>query len=106
MDMTIILGVAMFTGTVLFLVMVILFARSRLVSTGDVTISINDDPDKSVIVPAGGKLLGTLASKGIFLASAFSSKGWRSWKSASTKSPPVAWGLMRLPRIGASLNSV
>ncbi|MEM8768880.1 MAG: NADH:ubiquinone reductase (Na(+)-transporting) subunit F [Pseudomonadota bacterium] len=70
MDMTIILGVGMFTGTVLFLVMVILLARSRLVSTGDVTIEINDDPEKSIVVPAGGKLLGTLASKGIFLASA------------------------------------
>ncbi|HEY5646765.1 MAG TPA: 2Fe-2S iron-sulfur cluster-binding protein, partial [Pseudomonadales bacterium] len=70
MDMTIILGVAMFTGTVLFLVMIILFARSRLVSSGSVTIEINDDPEKSVVVPAGGKLLGTLAAKGIFLASA------------------------------------
>ncbi|MEJ2087884.1 MAG: NADH:ubiquinone reductase (Na(+)-transporting) subunit F [Gammaproteobacteria bacterium] len=70
MDSTIVLGVTMFTGTVLFLVMVILLARSRLVSTGDVTIEINDDPDKSIVVPAGGKLLTTLAAKGIFLASA------------------------------------
>ena len=38
LDTTIILGVVMFTVVVLFLVMVILFARSRLVSTGDVTI--------------------------------------------------------------------
>lgn len=70
MDTTVLLGVVMFTVTVLTLVGVILFARARLVSTGDVTILINDDPDKSVEVPAGGKLLGTLASKGIFLASA------------------------------------
>jgi len=70
LDTTIILGVVMFTVTVLFLVGVILFARSRLVSSGDVTIFINDDPDKSVQVPAGGKLLATLAEKGIFLASA------------------------------------
>ncbi|MDH3641582.1 MAG: NADH:ubiquinone reductase (Na(+)-transporting) subunit F [Gammaproteobacteria bacterium] len=70
LDTTIILGVVMFTVTVLFLVMVILFARSRLVSTGDITIEINEDPDKSIIVQAGGKLLTTLASKGIFLASA------------------------------------
>ncbi|CAE7312707.1 nqrF [Symbiodinium pilosum] len=60
----------MFTVTVLFLVGVILFARSRLVSTGDVTILINDDPSKAIQVPAGGKLLNTLANKGIFLASA------------------------------------
>jgi Na+-transporting NADH:ubiquinone oxidoreductase subunit F len=52
------------------LVALILFARSRLVSAGDVRILINDDPSKAVTVPAGGKLLQTLASKGIFLASA------------------------------------
>ena len=69
-DSTVLLGVVMFTITVMALVGVILFARSRLVSAGNVTILINDDPDKSVEVPAGGKLLGTLASKGIFLASA------------------------------------
>lgn len=70
MNTTIILGVVMFTATVLVLVAVILLARSRLVSTGDVTIEINDDPEHTVVVPAGGKLLNTLASKGIFLASA------------------------------------
>ena len=70
LDTTILLGVVMFTVTVLFLVAVILFARSRLVASGDVTIEINEDPDKSITVPAGGKLLQTLASKGIFLASA------------------------------------
>ncbi len=70
LDTTVLLGVVMFTVTVLFLVGVILFARSRLVSTGDVTILINDDPSKAIQVPAGGKLLNTLANKGIFLASA------------------------------------
>ena len=70
MDTTVLLGVVMFTVTVLTLVGVILFARAQLVSSGDVTILINDDADKSVTVPAGGKLLSTLASKGIFLASA------------------------------------
>ena len=70
MDLNVILGVVMFTSLVLLLVMVILFARSRLVSTGDVTILINDDESKAIQVPAGGKLLQTLASKGVFLASA------------------------------------
>ena len=70
LDTTVLLGVVMFTVTVLFLVAVILFARSRLVSSGDVTILINDDPSKAIQVPAGGKLLNTLAEKGIFLASA------------------------------------
>ncbi|MCP4061833.1 MAG: NADH:ubiquinone reductase (Na(+)-transporting) subunit F, partial [Gammaproteobacteria bacterium] len=44
MNTEIILGVVMFTVIVLALVAVILAARSRLVSTGDVTIEINDDP--------------------------------------------------------------
>ncbi len=64
------LGVGMFTGIVLLLVMIILMARSRLVSSGDVTIEINDDPEHTITVPAGGKLLQTLAEKGIFLSSA------------------------------------
>ncbi|MGI0116588.1 NADH:ubiquinone reductase (Na(+)-transporting) subunit F [Zooshikella sp. RANM57] len=66
----ILLGVAMFTVIVLALVAVILVARSKLVSTGDVTININDDPEKSVTTAAGGKLLQTLADNNIFLSSA------------------------------------
>ncbi len=65
---TILLGVAMFTVTVLFLVAVILAARARLVASGDVDIEINEESTLSV--PAGDKLLGTLASQGIFLSSA------------------------------------
>ena len=63
-------GVAMFTVIIMSLVAIILAARSRLVSSGDVTIHINDNPDNDVITPAGGKLLQTLASEGIFLSSA------------------------------------
>lgn len=66
----IILGVAMFTVIVLSLVAIILAARSVLVSTGDVTIEINDDPARTITAPAGGKLLQTLAGQGIFLSSA------------------------------------
>ncbi len=68
--MEIMLGVSMFTLIVLALVLVILFAKSKLVSTGDVLISINNDPDKAVTTAAGGKLLGALADKGIFIPSA------------------------------------
>ncbi|WP_207062728.1 NADH:ubiquinone reductase (Na(+)-transporting) subunit F [Motiliproteus sp. SC1-56] len=68
--MEIILGVIMFTAVVLALVAVILFARSKLVNSGDVTIEINGDPEKTIKVPAGDKLLGTLAGQGIFLSSA------------------------------------
>ena len=68
MDMTIVFGVGMFTAIVLALVMVILFARTRLVSSGDVHIEINGE--KTITVPAGGKLLQTLSEADIFLASA------------------------------------
>jgi len=68
--MEIILGVSMFTAIVIALVLVILFAKSKLVSSGDVTISINGDPEKAVVTAAGGKLLGALADQGIFIPSA------------------------------------
>jgi Na+-transporting NADH:ubiquinone oxidoreductase subunit F len=68
--MEIILGVSMFTTIVILLVLVILFAKSKLVSSGDVTISINGDPEKAVVTAAGGKLLGALADQGIFIPSA------------------------------------
>lgn len=68
--MEIIIGIAMFTATVLALSLLILFAKSKLVSQGDVTIEINEDPDKAIHVGAGGKLLGALAGQGIFISSA------------------------------------
>ena len=68
--MEIILGVSMFTAIVLVLVLVILFAKSKLVASGDITISINGDPEKAVTTGAGDKLLGALANNGIFISSA------------------------------------
>lgn len=68
MNLEIILGVAMFTAVVLALVVVILSARARLVSSGNVEIVINGE--KTITVPAGNKLLQTLSNEGVFLASA------------------------------------
>ncbi len=68
--MEIILGVAMFTAIVTVLVLVILFAKSKLVASGDITISINGDPDKAITTQPGDKLLGALAGQGIFISSA------------------------------------
>ena len=68
--MDIILGVVMFTLIILVLVLVILFAKSKLVPSGDVTISVNNDPDKAIKTGAGTKLLGVLANSGIFVSSA------------------------------------
>ena len=66
----IVLGVVMFTVVVIGLVLVILAARSKLVSSGDVQIEINNDPANTLTTQAGGKLLQTLAANGIFLSSA------------------------------------
>ncbi|MGB0893444.1 MAG: NADH:ubiquinone reductase (Na(+)-transporting) subunit F [Parashewanella sp.] len=66
----VILGVGMFTLIVLALVLVILFAKSKLVASGDITIGINGDADKAIKTAAGGKLLGALAESGIFVSSA------------------------------------
>jgi len=63
-------GVVMFTIIVMIFVVLILAARARLVSTGNVRIEINGDPTKAIEVPAGGKLLNTLADAGIYLSSA------------------------------------
>lgn len=68
MDITIAFGVGMFTAIVLALVLIIIFARSLLVNSGDVNIEINGE--KTITVPAGGKLLQTLSEANIFLASA------------------------------------
>ncbi|MEL5351488.1 NADH:ubiquinone reductase (Na(+)-transporting) subunit F [Serratia nevei] len=68
--MEIILGVAMFTTIVMVLVLLILFAKSKLVNTGDIAVEINGDLDKSFHAPAGDKLLNVLSSQGIFVSSA------------------------------------
>lgn len=66
--MEIFLAILVFTGVVVGLVFVILFAKKVLVPSGDVHIMVNDQ--KELTVPAGGKLLGALASNGIFVSSA------------------------------------
>jgi len=62
------LGVSVFTGVVLSLVAVILFAKSRLVATGNVNIEINGE--KTIKAPVGSKLLGALADSKLYVSSA------------------------------------
>ena len=64
----ILLGIGMFTAVVVALVLVILAAKSQLVASGPVKIVINEQ--KTVEVPAGGKLLSALADAGVFVSSA------------------------------------
>ncbi|HOL77190.1 MAG TPA: NADH:ubiquinone reductase (Na(+)-transporting) subunit F [Candidatus Hydrogenedentes bacterium] len=69
------LGVIMFTGVIVSLVVVLMVARSKLVHLGDVTITINDDPERSIKTAGGSSLLSTLAANKIFLPSACGGKG-------------------------------
>lgn len=62
------LGVSLFTAIVLGLVGMILFARSKLVATGNVTILVNDE--REIKAPVGAKLLGALADSSLFVSSA------------------------------------
>jgi Na+-transporting NADH:ubiquinone oxidoreductase subunit F len=64
----ILLGVGFFTGIVLILAVLILSARSKLVASGHVTITINDK--KFIQTPIGGKLLNALGDAKIFVSSA------------------------------------
>lgn len=64
------LGVLIFTGIVMVLVVLILMARSWLIPSGDITLNINKDKEKCLSIEPGGKLLGVLGEHGIFIPSA------------------------------------
>lgn len=66
----ILVGVIMFTLIVLLLVVIILYAKSKLVSSGKVKVTINDDPDKTIEVNVGNKLINALAEQKIYIPSA------------------------------------
>jgi Na+-transporting NADH:ubiquinone oxidoreductase subunit F len=72
---TVALGVFMFSFVILSLVMVLMFAKKRLVAGGEVSIIINEDAGKAVRVSTGGTLLGALAEQKIFVPSACGGKG-------------------------------
>ncbi len=67
------LGVTLFTVIVMLLVFGIIAARSKLVASGDVSITINEEKKEKARV--GSKLLGALADARLFLASACGGQG-------------------------------
>jgi Na+-transporting NADH:ubiquinone oxidoreductase subunit F len=73
--LTVILGVAVFVLVIVAMVVVLMVAKSKLVASGDVTITVNEDPDKALVIPAGNTLLNTLAENKIFIPSACGGKG-------------------------------
>ncbi|MDH5620888.1 MAG: NADH:ubiquinone reductase (Na(+)-transporting) subunit F, partial [Gammaproteobacteria bacterium] len=64
----VLLGVGLFTAIILLLVFVILGARSKLVSSGLVTVTVNGE--KELKIPVGGKLMQGLADADLFVPSA------------------------------------
>ena len=66
---TIVAGVICFAVVILALTAVLLYARSKLVNSGNVKISINHG-EKILEIPAGSTLLNTLANEKIFIPSA------------------------------------
>jgi Na+-transporting NADH:ubiquinone oxidoreductase subunit F len=63
-------AIAVFTGVILALTAILIVARNQLVAQGDVTVLINDDPNKAMKVAPGQSLLSALASQKIFVPSA------------------------------------
>ena len=74
MDLNLILAsIGVFLVIILLLVVILLVAKSFLVASGKVKITINGD--KEVEVESGSSLLSTLAAEGIYLPSACGGKG-------------------------------
>ena len=65
-----VLSVAIFSGVILILVLMLNLAESKLLPQGDVNLNINGDDDKSIQVRPGSTLLSALATENIFLPSA------------------------------------
>ena len=72
MSTVIIVSIIVFLAITLLLVALLLFAKAKLMPSGNVTIDINNGEQK-LEVATGGTLLSTLAENKIFLPSALSS---------------------------------
>lgn len=70
MTSIIITSIVAFTVIILFLVLILLYAQSKLVQSGDVKIVVNGDESKPIVTSAGSSLLSTLSAQKIFLPSA------------------------------------
>lgn len=69
----IIISVVVFLSITLLLVFVLLWAKAKLVPSGNVKLNVNDE--MNVDVPIGGTLLNTLQGQNIFLSSACGGSG-------------------------------
>jgi len=67
---TVFTAIVAFTIIILLLVMILLFAQSKLVQSGDVSIVVNGDEANPIVTSAGSTLLSTLSGQKVFLPSA------------------------------------
>ena len=65
-----IISTLVFTSIIVLLVLILNIAEKNLLPQGDVSILINDEPDKAITVGTGGTLLGVLSGQNVFLPSA------------------------------------
>jgi Na+-transporting NADH:ubiquinone oxidoreductase subunit F len=70
MSSVIITSVVAFSAVILLLVLILLYAQSKLVQSGDVRIIVNGDEKNPIITSAGSTLLSTLSGQKVFLPSA------------------------------------
>ena len=67
---TVLVSAAVFVGIILFLTSILMFAKSKLVPSGEVAIVINGEKDNPRMVKPGSTLLTALSNENIFLPSA------------------------------------
>ena len=70
MGSVIITSVVAFSVVILLLVLILLYAQSKLVQSGDVKIIVNGDEANPIVTAAGSTLLNTLSGEKVFLPSA------------------------------------
>jgi Na+-transporting NADH:ubiquinone oxidoreductase subunit F len=71
----IVTATVIFSGVLLLLIALLMFAKHRLVPAGEALLLINDEPGKALKAPVGGTLLGALAAHEVFIPSACGGKG-------------------------------
>ena len=97
----ILIGVAVFSSVILLLVIVLNVVGNVLLPQGEVTIIINDDPDKSINVDTGGTVLAALGDQNVYLPSACGGQG----TCAQCKCQVIEGGGDILPTETAYINS-
>ncbi|MCL4121945.1 UNVERIFIED_CONTAM: hypothetical protein GTU68_055268 [Idotea baltica] len=63
-------SILVFVGVILLLTLILLFAKAKLIPSGDVSIVINGDESNAMAISPGSTLLTALSEKSIFLPSA------------------------------------